>query len=95
MLDYDENHRSRDKKLCDNNSICGYPLIEYKMCKGSDCLWISSKLINDFILQGFSATGEHKMTFSKPEWIEGKEDKPILLCLDDFSRGQEVCLLIQ
>lgn len=71
----------------DSCDITGYPLIEYEVCKNDECLWIPSKLINDFILQGYNANGEHRMSFSKPEWIQGKEDKPILLLFDDYSRG--------
>lgn len=75
------------------SDIIGYPLVQYELCKKpkgdeeGECLWISEKLINNYLLLGYEATNESRMTFSKPEWIQGKEDKPVLLLLDDYSRA--------
>jgi len=67
--------------------LVGYPLVEYKMCKGNDCFWISDKLVQDYILQGHHATGEHRMSYAKPMWLVGKEDRPCILLLDDHTRA--------
>lgn len=80
------------------SDVTGYPIVEYKLCKeienGKDpiCSWVPDKLINDFILQGYTSTNEYRMSFAKPEWIQGKEDKPIILCLDDFTRAVPMML---
>lgn len=67
--------------------LVGYPIVEYKMCKGNDCFWISDKLVQDYILQGHHATGESRMSYAKPMWLVGKEDKPCILLLDDHTRA--------
>ena len=74
------------------SDLVGYPLVEYNVCKGNDCLWISDKLIQDYILQGYHATGESRMGYAKPTWLVGKEDKPVLLLLDDHSRALPMVL---
>ena len=72
--------------------ITGFPITEYKTCKGEECLWISDKLLNDYILQGYKATGECRMSYAKPEWLVGKEDKPVVLILDDYNRGMGILM---
>jgi hypothetical protein len=74
------------------SDLVGYPLVEYNVCKGNECLWISDKLIQDYILQGYHATGESRMGYAKPTWLVGKEDKPVLLLLDDHSRALPMVL---
>ena len=74
------------------SDLVGYPLVEYNVCKGNDCLWISDKLIQDYILQGYHATGQSRMGYAKPTWLVGKEDKPVLLLLDDHSRALPMVL---
>ena len=74
------------------SDLVGYPLVEYNVCKGSECIWISDKLIQDYILQGYHATGQSRMGYAKPTWLVGKEDKPCLLLLDDHSRALPMVL---
>lgn len=92
MLDYIEMYRNRDKKLYDNNSISGFPLVQHKVCKNEEYLWIGDKLLNDYLLQGYHATGESRMSYAKPEWLVGKEDKPVVLILDDYNRGLPILM---
>lgn len=72
--------------------IIGFPITQYKVCKGQECLWIGDKLLNDYILQGYHASGESRMSYAKPEWLVEKEDKPVLLVLDDYNRGTPLML---
>lgn len=74
------------------SDLVGYPLVEYNVCKGAECIWISDKLIQDYILQGYHATGQSRMGYAKPTWLVGKEDKPCLLLLDDHSRALPMVL---
>lgn len=76
----------------EQGDLVGMPLTQYKMCKGEECLWVSDKLLNNYILQGYSATGESRMSYSKPEWLIGKEDKPCVLVLDDYNRGMSLLM---
>lgn len=72
--------------------LVGMPITQYKVCKGEECLWIGDKLLNDYIIQGYHATGESKMSYAKPEWLVGKEDKPVVLVLDDYNRGMGILM---
>lgn len=72
--------------------LVGMPCTQYKVCKESECLWIGDKLLNDYILQGYHATGESRMSYAKPEWLVGKEDKPVVLVLDDYNRGMGILM---
>jgi hypothetical protein len=72
--------------------LVGMPCTQYKVCKDSECLWIGDKLLNDYILQGYHATGESRMSYAKPEWLVGKEDKPAVLVLDDYNRGMGILM---
>ena len=72
--------------------LTGFPITEYKVCKNEECLWIGDKLLNDYLLQGYHATGESQMSYAKPEWLVGKEDKPVVLILDDYNRGMGILM---
>jgi len=72
--------------------LVGFPNIQYKLCKEENCLWVADKILNDFILQGYHANGETRMSYAKPEWLVGKEDKPVCLVLDDFSRSNPLMM---
>lgn len=72
--------------------LVGMPLTQYKVCKNEECLWIGDKLLNDYLLQGYHATGESRMSYAKPEWLVGKEDKPVVLILDDYNRGMGILM---
>lgn len=74
-------------EVCD---LVGLPTYEYKICRGKgkdeECLWVSDKVLGHYIAMGFTALNEHRTSYSKPSWIQGKEDKPVLLTLDDYNR---------
>ena len=77
---------------CDPGDLLGFPITQYKVCKGEECLWIGDKLLNDYLLQGYHATGESRMSYAKPEWLVGKEDKPVVMVLDDYNRSTPMML---
>jgi hypothetical protein len=72
--------------------LTGFPITEYKVCKGEECMWIGDKLLNDYLLQGYHAIGDSRMSYAKPEWLVGKEDKPVVLILDDYNRGMGILM---
>lgn len=74
--------------------IIGYPVVEVEVCSKEDnsCKWICRDILNDFLLQGYSATGQHRMGYSLPLWLVGKQDKPIILLLDDYTRASPMVL---
>ena len=75
-------------EVCD---LIGLPLYEYKICKGhgtadEECLWVADKVLAHYITMGYTALNESRTSYAKPSWIQGREDKPVLLVLDDFNR---------
>ena len=47
---------------------------------------MTDKVLNHYIADGWAATSANRTSYSKPSWIHGKEDKPVILVLDDFNR---------
>lgn len=70
-------------EVCD---LVGLPVYEYEVIKDSKSKWVTDKVLNVFSTMGYEATGRHRTSYAKPSWIEGKEDKPVLLVLDDYNR---------
>lgn len=75
-------------EVCD---LVGLPTYEYKVCrnqgkKDEECHWVSDKVLAHYIHMGYVSLNEHRTSYSKPSWIQGKEDKPVLLTLDDYNR---------
>jgi hypothetical protein len=66
--------------------LVGLPIYEYKICKGDDCIWVTDKVLSHYLAMGYDALNETRTSYSKPMWIQGKEDKPVLLTLDDYNR---------
>ena len=50
------------------------------------CLWIDENAIDEYTKQGFSFTGEKRMSYCPPEWIADKTGGGILI-LDDWNRA--------
>jgi MoxR-like ATPase len=61
----------------------------FDMTKGDECLWIDENAIEEYTKQGYSFTGEKRMSYCPPEWITGLDDKPGILILDDYSRADQ------
>lgn len=85
----------------DMGDLLGYPLRQFQLCRtttvaaadtnatpisNTECLWIDEPAVEEYIKQGFSFTGNKRMTYAVPEWIADK-GKGGILFLDDFSRA--------
>ncbi len=79
-------------EVCD---LVGLPAYEYEInrtvqMKGKEefveTIWVSDKVLAGFVNAGYAATGRSRTSYAKPAWIHGKEDKPVLLVLDDYNR---------
>jgi len=70
--------------------LVGFPIRQFQMCKGSeelmDCLWIDEQAIHTYEKEGYTFTGEKRMSYCPPSWIADKGPGGILL-LDDWTRG--------
>jgi hypothetical protein len=49
------------------------------------CIWVDEQAIQEYLKQGYSFTGQKRMSYCAPEWIADKPAGGILL-LDDFNR---------
>lgn len=52
------------------------------------CIWVDEQAIQEYLKQGYSFTGQKRMSYCAPEWIADKPAGGILL-LDDFNRANE------
>lgn len=52
----------------------------------SECLWIDEQAVQEYTKQGFSFTGQKRMSYCPPEWIADKQGGGLLI-LDDYNRG--------
>lgn len=69
--------------------LIGLPIYEYKVRNDKgDIEWVSDKTLPYFVNAGWHPVGSDFRTgYAKPKWIQGKEDRPVLLFLDDFNRS--------
>lgn len=51
-----------------------------------NCLWIDEHAIEEYLKQGYSFTGQKRMSYCPPEWIADKQGGGILI-LDDWNRA--------
>jgi len=71
-------------EVCD---LVGLPTYEYEVInKAKEVKWVTDKVLAAFITMGWEASGNNRTAYAKPSWIQGKEDKPVLLVLDDYNR---------
>lgn len=73
--------------------IVGFPYIEHMVCRGEgtaeECNWIHEKALDQYITNGWTATGQSRTNWAVPKWLAPYHDTDtaVILCLDDFSRG--------
>ena len=53
---------------------------------GNKCLWIDENACEEYVRQGYSFTGNKRMSYCPPEWIADKKNGGILI-LDDWNRA--------
>lgn len=70
-------------EVCD---LVGLPVYEYEVSKEGVTKWITDKVLQAFVGLGWLASGAHRTSYAEPSWIQGKQDKPIILVLDDYNR---------
>ena len=66
--------------------IIGFPNRQFEVCRKDECLWIDEQATDSYIKNGFEFTGNNRMTYCVPEWIQGKHGGGVLL-LDDWNRA--------
>jgi hypothetical protein len=77
--------------------LVGMPVTEYRMIridedeqgvKTKKEMWVKQPAMQSYLNLGFIATNDSRMTYSVPEWIEGKTG-PGILILDDYTRASQ------
>jgi len=72
--------------------LIGIPISEYKMIKkeasGVKSIWVNEVALTSYEKAGWVTTSESRMSYSAPEWIQGKKG-PGLLILDDYTRASQ------
>jgi hypothetical protein len=53
------------------------------------CIWVDEHAVNEYAKQNFSFTGKKRMSYCPPEWITGLDNRPGILCLDDYTRADQ------
>lgn len=73
------------------SDLVGFPLKQFEMSKNIDgedkSEWVNDTATTEFAQAGYKFTGRKRMSYAAPEWIAGKEDKDVLLLLDDWTRA--------
>ena len=75
-------------QLPELGDLMGFPTIEYELQhpETKELLWIGEKILKDFTRHDYKPTGNKRMGYCLPDWIQGKESGGILL-LDDWTRA--------
>lgn len=71
--------------------LVGYPIKEYKVSKVLEDgtiieKWITESLLPTYIRSKYKYSGENKMSYAIPEWVQSLEENTILM-FDDFTRA--------
>lgn len=70
--------------------LVGYPVKEYEMKKDEEeGIWVVESAVEHFITRGYNHINNSRMNYALPKWIVNKQDKPVILLLDDFTRGNQ------
>jgi len=73
--------------------LTGFPIKEFEVVKTTDdgqkiCKWVPENIMPMYIQNKYVPSGEKRMGYAAPEWIQGKEEGGILI-LDDYSRADQ------
>lgn len=76
-------------ELEDLSDLVGFPVKEFEVMhdeKGTK--WIPESLIPQYLASKYKPTGNKRMGYATPEWINGKKEGGILI-LDDYTRADK------
>jgi ribonucleotide reductase beta subunit family protein with ferritin-like domain len=75
--------------------LTGYPIVQYEYINNDKTrtVWLSKEMINNLKEDSYKPTTRSRMSYAIPEFIQGNyENKPVILNLDDFSRGSSLLM---
>jgi hypothetical protein len=66
----------------------GFPVKEFEYSHTeNENIWLNEQLIPSFLAKGWIPTHRSQMSYAIPAWLTGKQDNPMILFLDDFTRA--------
>jgi hypothetical protein len=73
--------------------LTGFPIKEFEVVKTMDdgkkvAKWVPENIMPMYIQNKYVPSGDKRMGYAAPEWIQGKEEGGILI-LDDYSRADQ------
>jgi len=71
--------------------LVGFPYIAIEICKKetNECIWIKESQLSQFLNSGYIITGRSETTYAIPKWFIFDNNKPVILCLDDYTRANQ------
>jgi hypothetical protein len=72
--------------------LIGFPITQYQVESNNSLIWINENILNDYISNGYKYNGISRMSYALPDWLVGKQDKPVVLVLDDYNRGLPIMM---
>lgn len=70
--------------------LVGFPFIAIELCNDKkECIWIKDNQLSQYLASGYILTGRTETTYAVPKWFVFNDNKPIIICLDDYSRANQ------
>ena len=78
-----------DLAQLDVEDLVGLPIVQYELCvpNSDECIWADKQIYMHYLEKGYKATGQNRMEYSIPKWLDISDNSPVILCLDDYSRS--------
>lgn len=77
-------------QLDELGDLIGFPLKEYSVEKNGEYNWIPKDLLDIYVKNDYTVTGENRMGYALPSWLPTTDNENgTLLILDDFNRADQ------
>lgn len=79
-------------QITEPSELIGFYAKEFELKKdGEENAWVTENMISEYYKLGWERTGRNRTTPCPPDWIVNLKENGIL-CLDDFSRGNQLLM---
>jgi len=72
-------------ELEDLSDLVGFPVKEFEVVKETTVKWVPESLLPQYVASQYKPTGNKRMGYAAPEWINNKKEGGILI-LDDYTK---------
>lgn len=73
-------------ELEDLSDLVGFPVKEFEVVKENTIKWVPESLLPQYVASSYKPSGNKRMGYAAPEWINNKKEGGILI-LDDYTRA--------